>query len=409
MRQLRILVISSDLFPPTRVDVSVLFGVELAGRGHEIDWILQSEAPCRRAYVTRWGSGRVWVGATDLGSTRVSRLRKHLLGIANDWRLFSQARRGSYDAIEVKDKFLSGILAVAASRLFRIPLVYWLSFPFPEYYLQRARDGTARYPLFYRIRGWAFEILLYRLLLPAAAHIFVQSEQMRNDIAAKGIPSDKMTAVPMGVRADAFGSAEAARARELLPVGVPCVVYLGTLNKIRRLDFLIRVFAKVRTCVPAARLYIVGRGDDPTDEMFLESEVARLNLQSAVVFVGHLPQAEALRFVREADVCVSPFYPTPILNSTSPTKLVEYMAVGTAVVANDHPEQKRVIEESGAGYCVPYEEQPFADGIVKLLEDPAAARSMGQRGRRYVLEHRAYGAIASTVEKRLLEIVGSRC
>ncbi len=30
---------------------------------------------------------------------------------------------------------------------------------------------------------------------------------------------------------------------------------------------------------------------------------------------------------------------------------------------------------------------------------------MGQRGRRYVLEHRTYGAIAAAVEKQLLDIV----
>src|SRR6202000_624421 len=44
----RLLVLSSDPFPPTRVDVSVLFGEELAGRGHQIDWILQSEADLDR-------------------------------------------------------------------------------------------------------------------------------------------------------------------------------------------------------------------------------------------------------------------------------------------------------------------------------------------------------------------------
>ena len=72
MRRLRLLVVSSDTYPPTRVDVSVLFGVELAGRGHEIDLILQSEAACPRAYVTPWGGGRVWVGATDLGHSLFS-------------------------------------------------------------------------------------------------------------------------------------------------------------------------------------------------------------------------------------------------------------------------------------------------------------------------------------------------
>ena len=397
------MVVSSDTFPPTRVDVAVLFGAELAARGHEIDWILQSEEACPHAYVTEWGSGRVWVGATDLGQSLFSRIRKHVLGIANDGRMFSRLRRGRYDAVEVKDKFLSGIFAIIASRMFRTRFIYWLSYPFPEHYLQRARDGTARYPLLYRIRGLAFKILLYRLLLPAADHIFVQSEQMRADIAAEGIPADRMTAVPMGVRAELCAAAEPLRERTLLPAHVPAVLYLGSLNKVRKLDFLIRAFARVRTAVPEARLYIVGRGDDPTDEEFLRSEAARLGLQASVVFVGQLPQAEALGFVREADVCVSPI--PEILRAASPTKLVEYMAMSKAVVANDHPEQKRVIEESDAGYCVPWEEQPFADAIVRVLNDPENARAMGRRGLKYVLEHRTYAAIAAAVERQFLDVV----
>jgi glycosyltransferase involved in cell wall biosynthesis len=210
----------------------------------------------------------------------------------------------------------------------------------------------------------------------------------------------------MGVSADMFGPAEPSRDRELLPVGIPAILYLGSLNKIRGLDCLIRAFARVRTSVPRARLYIVGRGDDPADEAFLECEVARLELQSSVVFVGQLPQADALGFVREADVCVSPI--PEILRAASPTKLVEYMAMGKAVVANDHPEQKRVIEESGAGYCVPWEEQPFADAIVRLLKDPETAQAMGRRGRRYVLDHRTYATIAAAVEQQFLDIV-ERC
>ena len=59
MPRLRLLVVSSDTYPPTRVDVSVLFGVELANRGHQIDVIMQSEAACPRAYATTWEGGRV--------------------------------------------------------------------------------------------------------------------------------------------------------------------------------------------------------------------------------------------------------------------------------------------------------------------------------------------------------------
>ena len=404
MPPLRLLVVSSDTYPPVRVDVSVLFGVELARRGHTIDWLLQSGEPCAHAYVAAWGGGEVWVGATDLRPSLLARIRKHVLGLANDWRLFSRLRHARYDIVEVKDKFLSGILAIIARRLFRTRFVYWLSYPFPEHYLLRAKDGTATYPLLYTVRGTVFKWMLYRCLLPAADHVFVQSEQMRQDLAAEGIPMDKMTAIPMGIDVERFTVADGAAPRRVLPAGVPCVLYLGTLDAVRRLDFLIRTFDAVRKAVPAAKLYIVGRGEHPQDQEILEKEVARLGLGSSVVFVGQLPHAEALQYVREADVCTSPFYPTPVLRSASPTKLVEYMALAKAVVANDHPEQRRVIDESGAGYCVPYEEQAFAAAIVSLLENPQAARLMGERGRRYAIEHRSYGVIADLLEQRLSSV-----
>lgn len=404
--RLRLLVLSSDTFPPTRVDVSVLFGEELAGRGHRIDWVLQSEADCDRPYVAHWGGGQVWVAPTNHQRSLLARLAKHAAGIWNDARVFSLLRGDRYDAIEVKDKFIAGLFAVLAARLYRKRFVYWLSFPFPEFYLTKARDGLAPYPLLYRIRGHAFGLMLYKFLLPAADHVFVQSEQMRRDIAARGISPAKLTAVPMGIRLDSRNAhATQSMSRSRIPEGEPAFMYLGTLGRERRIDFLLRVLARVRAEIPQTKLYLVGKGEQPEDEQFLLQEAGRLGLLASVVFVGQLPQQEALRYVQEADVCVSPFYPTPILNSTSPTKLVEYMSLGKAVVANTHPEQQLLIEESGGGYCVPYDEQAFSDAIVKLLQAPERARAMGERGRRYVLEHRAYGRIADRVERDLLDVV----
>lgn len=402
------LVISSDNYPPQRVDVTVLFGEELAGRGHRIDWLLQSEAACLKPYVTPWHGGSVWVGATDLGSSLLARIRKHCLGIGNDLRVFERARNGGYDVIIAKDKFASGLFALLAARLSRRRFVFWLSYPFPESYLIRARDGTARYPLLYRIRGAFFWVTLYKILLPAADHVFVQSEQMRRDVAKQGIRLGKMTAVPMGINARSAVPGSDGEPRSVLPAGERCFMYLGALTRVRRLDFLVRVLARVRTKIADAKLYFVGSGDDPADERLLLDAAASLGLQDAVVLVGQLPQPQALRYVREADVCVSPFFPTPILNSTSPTKLVEYLAMGKAVVANDHPEQRLVLEESGGGYCVPWDEAEFAEAIVRLMSDPRRAREMGERGRRYVVQHRAYDAIADLVERELLTVAGSQ-
>lgn len=121
---LSILVVSSDTFPPQRVDVSVLFGEELAGRGHRIDWILQSEADCPKAHRVRWGGGEVWVGATDLGTSLWRRIRKHCLGIANDLRVFSVLRTGRHEMVIVKDKFAAGLFALLAARLLRRRFVF---------------------------------------------------------------------------------------------------------------------------------------------------------------------------------------------------------------------------------------------------------------------------------------------
>lgn len=396
--KLRILVVSSDTYPPKRVDVLILFGEELAGRGYQIDWLLQSEQPCASAYTRNWGGGTVWVGPTDLGTSLLARIRKHIKGIRHDLKLFALLSDRNYDLIEVKDKFISGVFAVIAARLYRKRFVFWLSYPYAEEYLLRSNEENARYPMLYRIRGIAYKILLYRLLLPAADHVFVQSEQMRQDLAGEGIALAKMTAVPMGIKPGMFAAALEGGKRTRIPTGERCFLYLGTLNRVRHLEFLVRVLVLVRRELPDARLYLVGRGDDPGDEEFLLQEARRLGVADAMVMVGQLPQAEALGYVHEADVCVSPFYPTPILNSTSPTKLVEYMAMGKAVVANDHPEQRLVIEASGAGYCVPYEESAFAAAVVSLLQAPETSAVMGRRGRQYALEHRSYAKIADLVE-----------
>ena len=407
LSRFRLLVVSSDTYPPTRVDVSILFGEELAGRGHRIDWILQSADACENPYITEWGGGRVWVGATDLGTSLFRRLRKHARGLLNDLRVFGRCRSGEYDIVEVKDKFVAGLFAVLASRLYKVRFVYWLSWPFPEQYLTQARDGTARYPFLYLLRGSIFKFLLYRIIMPGADHVFVQSAQMRKDVAAEGIPLSKLTAVPMGIKLSTFTENQTGTSRQHIPEGERSILYLGILVKVRRIDFLVRVLALVRKEIPDARLYLVGRGEDPSDEQVLVEEAKRLGVLPAVVLTGQLPWLEALEYVRQAEICVSPFFPIPILNSTSPTKLVEYMAMGRPVVANDHPEQRLLIEESGAGICVAWDEEAFADAIVELMKNPGRAREMGERGPPYVAKHREYSIIARSVERELLRIAGS--
>lgn len=401
--KLKFLFVSADKFPPFRVDVSILFGKKIVERGHIIDWLLQSDEALHRAYQTEWSRCKVLVGPTDNGTSMASRSKKNLQDIFHDCNMFRILQKSKYNFILVKDKFISALMAIVASRVFKVNFIYWLSFPVPEFYLYEFREGRARYALIYRLKGHLLKLLLYRIIIPFSDHIFVQSEQMKRDIALQGISEEKMTPVPMGVSLEEipfFGyTTEPNR-----PDKEKIVLYLGSLDKVRKMDFLIRAFKKVLKKEENAKLYLVGGGDDPSDEQLLKDEARRLGIEDAVFITGFLSQQEALQYAKDANVCVSPILPTPIYNCASPTKLIEYMAMGKAVVANDHPEQSLVISESKAGICVPYEEDAFAQAILYLLNHPEEAKQMGIRGREYVEKHRGYEQIADLVETTLLRV-----
>lgn len=402
-RKLKFLFVTADKYPPFRVDITKLFAQELVGKGHIIDWLLQAEERCTRAYHTTWAESKVWVGKTDDGTTRLARLRKHLFGISHDLRMFKLLRSQQYDFVQVKDKYIAALFAIIAVKLAKTRFIYWSSYPFPEASLYEAKVGTARYPIFWFIRGIVLEIILYRVVTKFADHIFVQSEQMKKDFIKKGVAAYKLTAVPMGFSPGDFAATELKRTPNVPTVG-KSVVYLGTLIKARNLDFVVRAFAKVLEKIPDVTLFFVGGGEDPQDEKFLQQESKRLDIDHATVFTGFLPRQEAMMYVKNSSVCVSPFYPTPILHSTSPTKLIEYMALGKAVVANDHPEQRLVLEDSQGGICVPWEEEAFAAAIIEMLQNPETAKKMGESGRRYVNQHRTYSHIADQVEAEYLRV-----
>jgi glycosyltransferase involved in cell wall biosynthesis len=183
---------------------------------------------------------------------------------------------------------------------------------------------------------------------------------------------------------------------------------LGTLLRERQLDILVRALAHVRRTIPDAELVFVGGGENPEDEALLWREAERLRLQSAVTITGWLPMRKAWERVRAAGVCVSPYYPTEILRSTSPTKLVEYMALGKAVVANTHPEQSDVVASSGCGVLCEWEEIGFADAIVRVLSDRATADAMGRAGRVFVERERTHSAMTDLVMKTYRDVLRKR-
>lgn len=376
-----------DPYPAYRVDLSELFGSELARKGLCVEW-----------YMAQGGGGRAsddkYHGqAVNLPFGRW--IKSKILGrlsywISDAWFIFIILFR-NFDAIQCRDKYWGSIIALIVARLKGIPFFYWCSYPFPEHDLLAANSKFGFPKHLGRLKGAIRFFLLYKLICPAADHVFVQSNRMLEDMHAYGIPREKMTPVPMGVATRLCDWV----AKNEVKVVSSRIVYLGTLAAVRRLDMLLDAFLMVLKSVPDAELYFVGDGDHPSERQALERKCAELGLLDKVQFTGFVPMEDAWKLAASAAVCVSPFYPTKVLASTSPTKLVEYLALGRPVVCNDHPEQSVIIQESGAGLCVEWSSKAFALAISELMMDPVKAETMAARGPDWVLANRTYSKIAS--------------
>ncbi len=392
-RPRRILFVTAEPHPTFRSDVRVLFGKYLPREGILSDLFAQATPGQASA---PWPAGR-----TDLAPSTTSKWRKQWVLLRHDLRLFRMARQG-YDAVQVRDRVLAGALGLWAARRATVPFFYWASYPKPDFRSHAARHiGAWRRPMRWianRLRGALGGVVLYRLVLPRADHVFVQSAAMRSAFAGRGIAPERMTVVPMGVDLDAVRLVQPPspewRARLQ---GRRVIAYLGALDRVRQPGLMIEAMARLRANVPEALLLLIGDAAAASDIESLHEQIGRLALRDHVAITGWVDPETAMGLVAQAEVGLSMIPRGALYDVSSPTKLAEYFALGLPVVANDLPDQAAVLAESGAGECTPYRPDAMADAVQRLLVDPARARAQGATGRQYIEATRSYAALSASL------------
>jgi glycosyltransferase involved in cell wall biosynthesis len=391
---MRLFYFVTDTYPVWRVDLAELFSVELRKFELHTDWSVRAEKT--GMWQTQVVNGETYyLPLTLSGIPLLSPILRRLTELLAELFLMAKLVFGPrYDVVQVRDdRYTAAIFAWIAARIRGSHFTYWLSYPFPENDLDKAEMTLGPRKYIFKWRGKLMQWWLYKVVLVAADHVFVQTEHMKANMVAYGVDGRKMTAVPMGVSTRLFEW----RANTVTAVEKERVVYLGSFARSRRLEMLIDAMATVVKQRPDAKLYMVGRGDTPEDRAILEDRVMQLGIGPHVEFTGFVPIDVAWTIAAKAAVCVSPIYPTFIFNQASPTKLYEYMALGRPVIANEHPDQSRTLEESGAGICVPWSADHFAEAIVTLLQDTAQAECMAKKGPAWADSHRRYDKIAVMV------------
>jgi glycosyltransferase involved in cell wall biosynthesis len=400
-KELHLLYLTAEQWPTFRPDVLALFGKYLPRHGITCDLVTEHESGTANLPQTPWGGGRAIL--CDVPRNRAA---QYVVKFWHDLRVLICMDAKKYDAIQVRDMGLTALAGLIVARLKGVPFYYWLSYPQSEGQIDRAKTrgvkGGMRY-WFPLIQGNFGKWLLYKIVLPRADHVFVQSRQMQVDIAQQGIAMSKMTAVPMGV------DTELANPKNILPSADPrlkgrrVVAYLGTMDPVRQIEILFQMIALVKQKIPNILLILAGDTEDLAHRAWLKQEIERLGVAEHVLSLGWLPATQAWGYVSTAELGLSPIPRGYLMDMGSPTKAVEYMALGLPVVANDNPDQAQVIADSGAGKCVALHGENFATAVIELLHAPDTMRQMGDHGRAYVAKQRGYDNIARNVAQVYLD------
>lgn len=384
--ELRLLQLVPEPLPTHRPDVRVLFGDILPQHGILCDLI-----------------GRP--GDTPEGG----RLRREFSFFMLCLRQLLAANRRQYFAVQVRDMALLGVVARIICAFKGMPLFYWMSFLFAESRIVRAASADEPLGRLRRIAlgiyGRLEHFALYRLVLPACRHVFVQSSAMARHVAVHGVPEDKMTAVPMGVDLDRI--LDPAIVAQRLPQwpDQPVIAYLGSLDTLRRLDALIDMLKILhQRGRENVRLLLIGDGSCAADTDFLREHARQSELEQAMHITGWLPGAQAWALLKGADIAISPIPRGPLLDVSSPTKLLEYLALGMPCIGNDSPDQAEVLKASGAGLLCRLTPTELAERAIELLDNLPAARVRAASGLNYIRQQRSYsvlGARLAAVYRRL--------
>ena len=391
----RLLQLVPEPLPTFRADVVTLFGKYLPRYGVACD------------IVGKAGKGELG----DDGYATQVRPPVRPGRIGREWAFFKlcmqrtwATRKSECDLIQVRDMVSIGLLSMLIARCKGIPFAYWVSFLMSEGRIARARaeiarGGGSRYYVVL-LKGWIEYFVLYRIVLKGADHVFVQSEAMKRLLIERGLPGEKLTAVPMGVDTEVM-RAESIVARRLPGWDtMPVLAYLGTLDSSRELATLLDALHLLRATHPTARLLLIGDSPTASDVPALLAHAARLGLADAIHVTGWLPSLQALALLQGADVALSYVPRGALFDYSSPTKLLEYLALGMPCVGNDIPDQENVLLASDAGYLSASNPAAMAAQMAEVLADLPQARRRAGHGPAYIEAQRSYAILAS----RLAEV-----
>jgi colanic acid biosynthesis glycosyl transferase WcaI len=399
-----------DTAPTGRVMSRIV--AELAARGHRIDVV--TALPWYRAHRIEpgWAGRLVRIERADWGTIRrihpfpgadKRNLARRLLGFAGFSALagWSGLAAGGWfrrvDAvIAMSPPLTMGVTGRIVAWSHRAPLVFNIQDVFPDAAVKTG--AITNQPLIAAAR--TLERVSYRL----SDAVTVLSDDLRGNVVAK-VPADRaatVRTVPNFVDTDRIRPADRMTAyRAELGLGTePVLLYAGNVGFSQSVELLVETARRL----PGISVLINGEGVAIADVRRLADGLTNVH------FAGYVPEERLGEVLATGDVHAVPLRAG--LGSVSvPSKAYSSLAAGRPIVAAIDPNTAvpRILAESGGGIAVPPDDvDRFVGAVAELTGDLDQARTMGEKGRAWVVGAASPAAVARTYESLVSEVGRSR-
>ena len=226
----------------------------------------------------------------------------------------------------------------------------------------------------------------YLLKLLRFSKLITVSQFTKSRLVNFGLSDKKIFVIPNGIDVSSYENNNAPQKDS--------IISLGRLVKQKGCVYLIEAMEKVIEEVPDAKLNIVG--DGPLKEQ-LAAKVKVAGLDRNITFLGKVSEDKKREVLSKSQIFVM-----PSLQEGFGIVLLEAMACGLPIIANDLPVFREIFTNGQNGYLVDVKDsEGLAKKIIELFRDEPKREQIGNYNREYVTSF-DWDRVAELEEKTLL-------
>jgi colanic acid biosynthesis glycosyl transferase WcaI len=236
--------------------------------------------------------------------------------------------------------------------------------------------------------------LLHRSLSAIANFLYSRSDRIVvvtpafRDFLVKQrrVPAAKISVVENGVEASVFapcGMETRSALREQLGIqGKFVVCYVGTMGLAHGLETLLDAATQLRDCSCEILFLLIGEGSEKEKIKAMASALGLAN----ICFLDQQPRQKIPALISASDACLVLLKKTELFKTVIPTKMLEFMSCARPVILGVDGQARTIVEDAGAGIAIePENSTELARVIGQLAANPEFGRSLGRKGREYVI------------------------